>query len=236
MFWGALLDLIYPRICCVCERNIEQEPGHLCWDCSAGLPYITDPYCSICGDPVDGRVDETFVCYACAKNPPYFARARSAVRYRGAVQTLLRGFKYRSRLWAAHDLARLLRVCVETHYANETFDAVVPVPLYAMRRRERGFNQAQVLASLLARELRKPLADKAFVRVRPTPSQTRLTARERAFNVRGAFKIRRADPICNRKLLLVDDVMTTGATVNECARVLKNGGATDVFVVTVARG
>lgn len=237
MFWRTLLDLIYPRVCCVCERSMDQEEdGHLCWDCAASLPYITDPYCSVCGDPVDGRVDEKFVCYTCSERPPHFVRARSALRYRGPARLLLRGFKYRSRFWAADEIARLLRVCVETHYPGEEFDAVVPVPLYPTRQRERGFNQARMLASLLARQLRKPLLDKALIRVRRTPSQTRLTARERAFNVRDAFRIRRAGAIQNRKLLLVDDVMTTGATVNECARVLREGGAAEVFVVTAARG
>lgn len=236
MFWRTLLDLIYPRVCCVCELSMDDEEGHLCWDCAASLAYLSEPYCSVCGDPVDGRVDEEFVCYTCSERPPHFARARSALRYRGPTQVLLRGFKYKSRFWAADELARLLKICVETHYRCEELDGVVPVPLYPTRQRERGFNQAHVLASLLARQLRKLLLDKALIRVRRTASQTRLTARERAFNVRGAFRIRRADAIRSRKLLLVDDVMTTGATVNECARVLKEGGAAEVFVVTVARG
>lgn len=236
MFWRALLDLVYPRVCGSCENSVADGDGHLCWDCGAALSYITHPYCSICGDPVEGRVDEEFVCYACAEKRPYFERARSAVRYRGVAQGLLRRFKYHRHVWVSEDLARLLGVCVEAHYAAVVFDAVIPVPLYPVRRRERGFNQAEVLAEILARGMRKPVIRKNLLRIRPTPTQTHLTARERALNVRGAFKVRRPDAIRGARLLLVDDVMTTGATVNECARILKEAGAGEVFVVTVARG
>jgi ComF family protein len=236
MFWRVLLDLIYPRVCCSCEGAVTGEEGHLCWDCAAALAYIAHPFCSICGDPVEGRVDEEFVCYACAEKRPYFTRARSAIRYRGVGQTLLRHFKYHRRLWIADELAHLLHACVETYYEAAAFDAIVPVPLYPVRQRERGFNQAETLARLLARTMRKPLMNKNLVRIRPTPTQTHLTARERAFNVKGAFKVRRCSAIRGARLLLVDDVMTTGATVNECARELRGAGAGEVFVVTVARG
>lgn len=236
MFWRILLDLVYPRLCGGCGNEVRNEEGHLCWNCLAKLPYITHPFCSICGDPVDGRVDEQFVCHACSERRPYFDCARSAVRYRDVVQELLRGFKYRHHFWMANDLARLLQSCVESHFDPQRIDAIAFVPLYPARRRERGFNQAELLARLLARRLRKPLVKKALARTRPTRTQTRLTAQERALNVRGAFKIKNARAFFGKRLLLVDDVMTTGATVNECSRMLKAGGATEVWVVTVARG
>lgn len=236
MFWRILLDLVYPRLCGGCGSEVRDEDGHLCWNCMRRLPYIVHPFCSICGDPVDGRVDELFVCHACSERRPCFDRARSAVRYRDVVQELLRRFKYRHGFWIANDLSRLLQSCVESHFDVSLIDAVAFVPLYPTRRHQRGFNQAELLAWLLARRLRKPLIKKALVRVRPTATQTRLTAQERALNVRNAFKIRNARSFSGKRLLLVDDVMTTGATVNECSRMLKAGGATEVWVATVARG
>lgn len=236
MIGRTLLDLLYPRVCAGCDKPMRDEPGHLCWDCFASMPYIAHPYCARCGDPVEGRVDEAFNCYACSEKEPHFELARSAVRYRGVLQEILRRFKYRGRLWAGAELAGLLDACVRTHYRPEEIDAVTFVPLYPVRRRERGYNQAEVLADQLARRLGKPLLRRCLARVRPTSTQTNLTAEQRATNVRGAFESRRTRQLAGRCVLLVDDVMTTGATVNECAKALKKGGAGRVVVVTVARG
>lgn len=236
MAWSALLDLVYPRACAACGGRPDAEALHLCWDCLSRVVYVQPPYCSRCGDPVEGRVDDAFVCYHCAESEPHFDRARSVARYRGVVQDVLRQFKYREGLWLRRDLAGLLEACVTAHYEADGIDAVTFVPLYPSRRRERGFNQAEVLAAALARRLRKPLLRRGLVRARPTRTQTNLTAPQRASNVRGAFETRGVRRLAGRSILLVDDVMTTGATVNECSRALKEGGAARVYVVTVARG
>jgi competence protein ComFC len=236
MAWRTFLDMLYPRTCAGCGKLAAPEPGHFCWDCRSKTLYIRSPYCSICGDPVEGRVDGAFVCYACSESTPFFDQARSAVRYRGVMRNILQEFKYREGLWIRPDLARILEACVATHYKVGEIDAVTFVPLYPARRRQRGYNQAEVLAGLLAKSIRKPLLKYCLTRSKPTQSQTHLTARERATNVKDAFKIRWQSRLKGRRILLVDDVMTTGATANECARVLKAGGAAQVIVVTVARG
>lgn len=232
----AWLDLFYPRVCAACGGPVGDEPGHLCWDCLAGITYVKSPYCSLCGDPVEGRIDHEFVCYNCTSTPPHFDRARSAARYAGPLQNVLREFKYRQSLWAGRDLVRLLTACTEAHYDPAQVDAVCFVPLYPARQRDREYNQAERLARGLARRLGKPLLGRCLARVRPTPTQTHLTARARATNVAGAFRARWTRRLKGRRVLLVDDVMTTGATVSECARVLKEAGAAAVYVVTVARG
>ncbi len=236
MNWRRLLDLLYPRSCVGCGGRVDPESGHLCWDCLSGLMFVQSPYCSLCGDPVDGRVDEAFVCFNCSSHPPHFDRARSAARYRGVLQEMLRQFKYRDGLWMREDLVRMLEACAAAHFKPEEIDVVACVPLYPARHRQRGYNQAELLAQSLARRLRKPLLKRGLARVRPTSTQTNLTARERATNVKGAFRAGRAKRLQGRRILLVDDVMTTGATVNECSRALKEAGASSVCVLTVARG
>jgi ComF family protein len=236
LLWTTLLDLIYPRVCELCGKKIGPELHHICWDCLAGLNYIAHPYCSVCGDPVDGQVDHAFVCFNCSETQPHFELARSAARYRGALKDLLCDFKYQHALWLRKDLVRLLISCVSVDFDLSAVDAVTYVPLYPSKQRFRSYNQARLLAEGLAKEIHKPLVYKALSRIKPTITQTNLTAKARATNVRGAFEAGKASHLEGRRILLVDDVMTTGATVNECARALKEGGAKSVFAVTVARG
>jgi ComF family protein len=230
------LDLLYPRACVACGAPDPSPRRHLCWDCAAAVPVIQPPYCSLCGDPVSGRIDHEYVCALCSSRPVHFDLARSAARYDGALAAAIQELKYRGGLWLADDLADLLVATVETHLPGGPFDDVAAVPLHAVRRRERGYNQAGLLASALARRIGRPVLHGALRRVRPTPTQTRLTVLQRAANVQNAFEPARRRWMEGRRILLVDDVMTTGATVNECARALKSGGAARVFVVTVARG
>jgi ComF family protein len=232
---GALLDVVFPRVCAGCGGEVAEPGRHLCWDCTAALHFIQPPFCDRCGDPISGRVDHAFTCALCAGRPAGFDRARSAVRYEGAAAVAIRNLKYNNHLWVVQDLGSLLDAAVRVHYPDLQFDLVSWVPLYPARRRERGFNQSAELARYLAGRLGVPLRAAAR-RMRPTPSQTSLTVRDRADNVRGAFRARSLFPLRGRRVLLVDDVMTTGATANECAAALKAGGAASVSVITVARG
>lgn len=231
--WGAALDLLYPRACAGCGAGAAGDERHLCWSCRADLRLIGPPMCSLCGNPVEGRVDHAFRCFHCDEARPHFDRARSAARFDGLMRRLVHDFKYHGALWLAGDLTDLLEACVRAHLDPVAFDAVSWVPLHALRRRERGYNQAQVLAAALARRLRLP-AVRLLARVRPTLTQTHLTARQRAHNVRAAFVASAKVRGCN--ILLVDDVMTTGATASESARALKDAGAAGVAVVTLVRG
>ena len=186
--------------------------------------------------PVAGDIQHDYTCFACSRETPQFDFARSAVRYEGVVGEALRSLKYESALWLADDLARLLLACVQAEYSEVEFDFVTAVPLYPPRRRERGFNQSALLASALARRMGVPYKERAARRIRPTTSQTGLTAPQRAANVSGAFRTGLFVRLVGKRILLVDDVMTTGATVNACAGALRKGGAASVHVVTAARG
>lgn len=232
----AVLDLVWPRTCEACSRPVERAPGHLCWDCRAGLPLVQWPFCAQCGDPVEGAVTHEFRCAFCSGHAPAFVKARSAVRFRGIVPGLLHRFKYGGATHLAPDLAGWMEACVRTEYPREPFDAIAFVPLYAARQRHRTYNQAALLAHALGKRLGLPVAQGCLQRRRDTGTQTHLSARARAANVRGAFAARHPGWIDGRRFLLVDDVMTTGATLAEVAGVLKASGAASVHVVTVARG
>ncbi|HEY5621892.1 MAG TPA: ComF family protein [Pontiella sp.] len=231
-----LLDILYPRNCIGCGRSAPETYRYICWDCWTGAIRVEPPFCNLCGDPVAGSVEHDFICYSCSAERPAYDGARSAARYDGVVGEALRQLKYEKALWLAPDLAELLQNCLYAEYQGGDFDLVVPVPLYHVRRRERGYNQSAVLARELSRRLRCRFLSGALRRIRPTTTQTNLTAPQRLSNVRNAFQPGKAKQLAGRRVLLVDDVMTTGATVNACSKALKKGGAASVYVLTVARG
>jgi ComF family protein len=232
----TLLDLVYPRTCAGCGAAVGPGLRYLCWECMAATPWIRDPFCALCGDPVDGRVGHEYTCAWCVERRPRFDGARSAVRYRGPLREALHVFKYQLGTHLAPDLVTMLSACVRTHFARVPFDAVTFVPLHPRKERERTYNQARILARGVARALDLPLLAGCLRRARDTVAQADLTASERRRNVRLAFEAGERAWLEGRTLLLVDDVMTTGATVDECARALKKGGAAGVYVATVARG
>jgi len=233
---SAGLDIFYPRQCAGCGGIPSGSGMHLCWDCLADSVFIKDPFCSCCGDPVAGAVYHAFECSWCRRTHPEFVMARSAVRYRGTIKKVIAAFKYGKQCNLAVDLGSLLAGCVQAHYSGVVFDGVAYVPLHPRKARERSFNQARLLAADVSRRLNIPVLHSCIKRVRFTSTQTRLNSEERKKNVRGAFEATMPDWTCGRRILLVDDVMTTGATVNECARVLMDTGALSVHVATVARG
>jgi ComF family protein len=185
---------------------------------------------------VEGRIDAAFVCHLCLDADRRFTRARSVTRFDGVVRTLIHGFKYERNTWLAGDLVRLLASGWEVHFQDVDIDGVGWVPLHPTRRRTRGFNQARLLAEGLATRCGLPVFPGAVRRDRATSTQTNLNTRQRAQNVHGAFSCPRPARIAGKRLLLVDDVMTTGATVSEVSKVLLEAGAGAVYALTVARG
>jgi ComF family protein len=233
----ALLDMLFSRACEGCGAAMGEEAGSICWDCRTRTVPVQVPFCERCGDPVAGMVPGTYECAWCRKTAPSFDWARSAVRYDGLAKQCLRRLKYDAAFWVLDDLvgwlAALWRTCPASVRAA---DVVAPVPLHARRRRERGYNQSALLAEGLAKRVGVPFRDPLLKRTHSTDSQTRLTAAQRVHNVRGVFSVPRPGRAQGARIVLVDDVMTTGATANECARTLMAAGAASVMVVTVARG
>lgn len=232
---GAFLSLIYPPHCAMCATALDAG-AHLCTTCKNAARHIRPPFCKVCSQPFDGAIDGEFACANCGQRRFYFECAVTRYRSCGVVRELVHRFKYQREFHLRHPLSDWLAESLEDpRIARQTFDFFVPVPLHATRLREREFNQAQVLADLLSRRTGVPLLD-CLRRIRHTTTQTRFDRAERMENLLNAFQIRNNAVVQGRHLVLVDDVLTTGSTVDECARVLKNAGAESVRVVTVARG
>lgn len=244
-FTQAALDLVFPALCPVCQTTLgadRRDP--LCGPCWHAIARLGRPRCHVCGaaPPLAMTVDDgspaselaspARPCPTCMADPPPYDYARSAAIFEGPLREALHAFKFSGKRALARPLGDLAAEhCVAT--LAEEIDAVVPVPLALGRERARGFNQAELLAQRVARRLGVPARPRWLVRVRATRPQSDLAAAERRANVRGAF---RAGPaVAGRHVLVVDDVLTTGATLGECARALRDGGARRVGVLTVAR-
>ena len=239
--WRELADLLFSRECDGCGAPLTGDGETLyCWDCLAKVAWLRMPWCACCGDPVEGTVPAEFRCAWCARKRPAYDWARSAARFEGVVAESLKRLKYHGGVWTADGLGEMLhrtwRTCAPGGVPPEA-DCVAAVPLFRVRMRERSYNQSALLGAALAERLGVPFRE-PLRRVRDTPTQTKLSARERAANMAGAFAVRRwrKGSVAGKRIVLVDDVMTTGATVNECAKALKAAGAAAVYVLTVARG
>lgn len=234
----SLLNLIYPESCLICSEAIaRQQDCGLCADCweNALRLRIAPPWCVSCGLPipvVDGT--SASLCASCILRPPPYAGARSFGYYTSELGGLVQALKFHGRRNLVGLLAPLLASAFYASWTREEFDLVVSIPLHAKRRRERGYNQAELLARTLARQIALPFSD-ALVRIRSTLPQIGLTQSQRLNNVRKAFHCNKSGRVSGRRVLLIDDVMTTGATAASASRALVEAGSLRVSVLTVAR-
>jgi ComF family protein len=236
MILKAFLDILFPPLCHACRAFIPEGGDlHLCPDCLDGSPRIVTPHCTVCGLPFLTEGGGNHLCGACHAEPPPFASARAAVLFDGPVRDLVHRLKYGKKVQHARPLGLLTAYRLGGFAESFAGDFVIPVPLHLKRLRQRGFNQAILLGDLLAKRWQVPMIRDNLRRIRWTEPQVNLSAAERRENVRGAFALRDAEVIRDKRIILVDDVYTTGHTVAECAGTLKRGGAAAVFVVTVAR-
>jgi ComF family protein len=230
----ALSSLFYPAICVVCSRDIER-PEYLCDSCHGKAPRISAPFCAKCSEPFSGAIGQTFRCANCEHRTLHFDSAVAAYRSRGLVRNLVHAFKYGHQRHLRHPLAQWLGENMgDARLRGRRFDLIVPVPLHPARERERGFNQAALLAELLARQTAVPLRP-VLERIRYTTTQTAYDRAERMENLHNAFRLRKKANVRELHVLLIDDVLTTGSTLSECARVLREAGAISVYAATAAR-
>jgi ComF family protein len=229
------LDLLLPPRCLACGIEVAGQ-ARLCAACWRGLAFIGPPQCRSCGYPLPHATPDAPLCGACAASPPAYERARAALRYDDGSRRLILAFKHADRT----DIAPLLGQWLAKAGAELFADAEVlaPVPLHRWRLLRRGYNQAALLAREVARTSTLPLVPDLLVRTRATPSQQGLGARARLENIgERAFRVHpwHRRRLAGRRVLLIDDVLTTGATVGACTRALLRGGAVAVDVLTLAR-
>ena len=230
----ALGSLLYPAVCAVCSNDVESR-DYLCDTCRDRAPRITPPFCAKCSEPFSGAITETFTCANCAHRLLHFDAAVSAYRSRGLVRQLVHDFKYGHHRHLRYPLVKWLAEGMsDPRLKGRRFDVMVAVPLHPARKRSRGFNQAVLLAELLSREISVPLRP-VLERIRYTRTQTAYDRAERMENLHDAFRLRKNANVRELRVLLIDDVLTTGSTLSECARVLKEAGAASVHAVTAAR-
>jgi ComF family protein len=233
----AALNFLYPPICGVCaNKRAGAREGYVCTDCRASAEFIEPPFCNQCGLPFAGDITNTFQCGNCREMELHFRFARSAVAVNTLMLDVIHKYKYQRALWFEPFLADLLVQAAAPVVHLEKWDYIVPIPLHPLKQRDREFNQAERLAKHLGRATNIPVNKKLVQRVEPTRTQTALSRTERARNVQRAFAMRAGKKLDGEKIILLDDVLTTGATTSACAKVLRQAGASDVCVWTVARG
>jgi ComF family protein len=228
----AVVDGILPPRCLACGTIVD-EPDALCGPCWAAMTFFAPPWCAVCGLPFPHPMGDDAICADCARDRPSWDRARAVLRYDKHSRRLVLALKHADRTHLARALGGWMRRAGAE--VLDGADLVLPVPLHWTRLFARRYNQAGLLAHAIRAAGGPPVAPDWLVRRRRTPSQGRLGAAARARNVRGAFALRPGRSIRGKRIVLIDDVLTTGATVEECARVLRRGGAEFVGVLTLAR-
>ena len=230
----ALQNLLLPPRCPICHELVtDSDQLHICADCLAALPKLSSPVCSICGIPFNGAGTD-HPCSRCLQTPPPYVAARAALRYEGACRDLIHRFKYEYKSHLRRPLGLLTAELLADFATQQQPDLLVPVPLHSSRLRRRGFNQAVLLGEVLSRQWQIPLLRQGLKRTRPTTPQVELTLEQRSHNLHNAFSVTDSNAIRDRRIMLVDDVFTTGSTLAECARILQQAGCHTVSAVTVA--
>lgn len=234
---SVIRDFAYPMDCPVCNAPSPPERT-LCKECSDRLPLNRENGCSICGAESSVPEGISFICPDCLRERPAYEKAIIGGRYSGDLRKLIINFKYNRALWLASDFVELLYkpFLLEFSAKGISIDLVVPVPMLPKKERRRGYNQAEVLARAFALDFHLPLRTRILRRIRTSElTQTHLHRQERLKNAIASYRLRRPKTVAGKNVLLIDDVITTGATVNACAHLLKDAGAKAVYVAAIAR-
>ena len=229
-------DYLFPPICLVCGSRETYRREHLiCEACIDSISLIRHPFCIHCGKPFLTESDRDHLCGDCLTQKSYLTIVRALGKYEGVLQKLIHQFKYKQQFAVSNILEFLLDGYQKKDINFCSYNFSVPVPLHRSRLRQRGFNQSVLWGKILEKKYNLPLKRMVLQRIVCTPPQIALRGKERKNNVRNAFKVKNSELVNGKTILLLDDVYTTGATMNECARVLKKAGAFRVDGFVIAR-
>ena len=232
----SCFDFIWPRTCEICGGPVEQPGRHVCTACLEHIPFVQQVgCCSICGRAVDG-LDCDFLCEECAApaTRPVFDRVGSLMRFEGAARRLILDYKFNRHLWLTNDLVAWLYAALIVRFQVAAIDLVLPMPSTLFHRMDRGYNQCEYLAKPLAKLIGRPYSASILRRKGHPKRQSHLTAEERRKNAIDTFCVRHPERVEGFTVLVIDDVLTTGSTLSECARALKAAGAKRVWCLTLA--
>jgi len=235
----GLISLLLPADCRVCQHPLEPSNiTFICIDCWSKIKWLKAPYCSKCSRPLSSNFKSipTFLCPECHRQNVYFKKAFIPILYEGVMKKAIHLLKYNKKTGIMRTLEKIIKSYF--NYLNFSFsslDLVVPIPLHREKLKKRGFNQAELIAKVVAKHLKVQLAKGNLKRIKATTTQTSLDRKERRKNLKEAFKVRNRDEFQAKNVLLVDDVYTTGTTIKEAAKVLKEARAKDIYVFALAR-
>lgn len=227
----SIIDYLFPPRCYSCyELNVVVDG--FCGECWTKFNFISRPYCVVCGTMFNICVLEDQVCAKCLTWQPHYDKSRSLMKFDEYSKHVVHAFKYYDKTNLAKTFSKL--ICNRYISEIKDVDVVIPVPMHKLKRLFRMYNHAHLLALEISKTINKPLCWNVLIKSKWTKSQTTLTKAQRLKNLAGSITLKLPEIIKNKKVLLVDDVKTTGATINKCSKILKQGGASEVYVVTIA--
>lgn len=225
---NTILNILFPQSCPLCCRaSTNHRTAPICPQCWEKVSLYNGPLCNRCGKPLTS--DKSIICGECISDEPSFKYARSYGLYEGGLEKAIKLLKYHGVTRLSVPLSDLL-----LQLPLPRVDVIIPVPLHRRRLRERGFNQSALLSRHVAKRLKIPVAITSLIKHRDTHPQVDLDARDRRKNIKGAFTVENREMIYKKDIMLIDDVLTTGATVRECSKVLRKAGAGDIYVIALA--
>lgn len=234
----SLLDLFYPRYCLHCNHALKNSEEHyLCGDCKKNIPYINDPCCIRCGSVFGPYTTSPGKegCSLCKGRNLSFDTLTAVSYYHGVIKTLIHKFKYARQKFLYNLLNDILITHKKPKELAANIDIIVPVPLHWLKKVHRGFNQSELLSLGIHKYAQKPISRNNLCRIKNTASQTRLSKTQRHINIHNAFFVKYPESFRGKKILLVDDVLTTGVTASECSKKLKEAGAESIHVLILAK-
>lgn len=228
-----LLNILSPPRCLACNERLPVETKALfCYECSKNYYRNDGTTCALCGKPIYENRDTT--CADCKTEKRWYIKNVSRYKYKGSIKTAIQNMKFKRRMWISFEFGRVLCKTVNKEYGDIPFDMILYVPMSPVREITRGFNQSCEMADIISETFKIPLKRNILYKKPGVKTQSGLNRKERIENVRNAFYVRNKGLLTDKTVLLVDDVFTTGSTVNECARMLKRNGALAVYAVTLA--